>query len=312
MKMSVDRRSFLGLGSVATVSALAGCVTGSRRSVRHDPSLTVFVSDVHAKRGEHTFGRFERVVGRILDTDPLPARVVCLGDLAWCYGHRADYVDTRPVLDRLADAGIELTFGMGNHDRRENFLAVWPEYRQRMLVQDRIVSETSLGACDLVLLDTLWEDHADETRMTQVNGELIGTQLAWLTREAPKRTRPFFLAGHHPVRDITHGDWKALNDFILSLPNCIGWLNGHDHTWKDGLLTRSDREWDRSVFRRWLGFPSTGSWGDIGFVVMKTEPGMARAELVLLEHFYPKPGRRTWLDEEIVAEKRCSACTFRW
>jgi len=150
--MSVDRRTFLGLGSLATASA----------------------------------------------------RVVCLGDLAWCYGHRADYVDTRPLLDRLAEAGIELTLGMGNHDRRENFLSVWPEYRRRTLVRDR------------------------------------------------------------------------------------------------------------SVFKRWLCFPSTGSWGDIGFVAMRTEPGRARAELVLLEHFYPNPNQRSWLDEEIVAVKRCCACTFRW
>ena len=124
--MLIDRRTFLGLGSLATASALVGCVTGFKRPVRRDPSLTVFVSDVHAKRGEHTFGRFERVVDRILGMDPLPARVVCLGDLAWCYGHRADYVDTRPLLERLADAGIELTFGMGNHDRREENVGTGP------------------------------------------------------------------------------------------------------------------------------------------------------------------------------------------
>ena len=146
--MSVDRRTFLGLGSLATASALVGCATGSGRPVRHDPSLTVFVSDVHAKRGEHTLGRFERVVGLIL--------------------------------------------------------SAWPEYRRRTLVRDR------------------------------------------------------------------------------------------------------------SVFKRWLCFPSTGSWGDIGFVAMRTEPGRARAELVLLEHFYPNPNQRSWLDEEIVAEKGCCACTFRW
>ena len=56
VSIMIDRRTFLGLGSLATASVLVGCVTGLKRPVRRDPSLTVFVSDVHAKRGEHTCG----------------------------------------------------------------------------------------------------------------------------------------------------------------------------------------------------------------------------------------------------------------
>jgi len=307
----MDRRDFLKLGSMAAVSAAAGCKSALGWPST-DENLSVFVSDVHAKPGEHTLRRFERVVDRVLEMNPRPARVVCFGDLAWCYGGRADYASTRPLLGRLASAGIELTLGMGNHDRRENFLSVWPEYRRRLLVPGRIVSETSLGACDLILLDTLWEDHADESRMTKVSGELCGAHLDWLKAEVPKRTRPFFLGAHHPVREIENGDWKSLNDFVLGLPNCLGWIHGHDHVWKDGLLTRSDRSWDVSVFKRWLCLPSTGSWGDIGFVTMRTESGMARAELVLFEHYYPTPEKTTWLDAEILREKQGAFCTFRW
>ena len=307
----MNRREFLKLGSLAAVSAAAGCRSvGCRRS--YDDNLTVFISDVHAKPDTYQLGRFERVIDEILAMDPLPRRVVCLGDLAWCYGCRADYEATRPLFDRLTAAGIELTLGMGNHDHRANFLAVWPEYRRRLLVADRIVSETSLGTCDLILLDTLWEDHLDETRMTKVNGELSPGQLDWLKAELPKRTRPFFLAAHHPVKEIENGDWKALNDLIVSTPNCIGWLHGHDHVWKNGLLTPCDSKWGDNAFKRWLCFPSTGHWGDIGYVAMRTGEGLVRADLVMLDRYYPNPDRRMWIDAELLREKQGLFCTFRW
>ena len=175
--MEMNRRAFIGGACLAVAAAGCRSVFGSRT---HDENLTVFISDVHAKPDTYQLGRFERVIDEILAMDPLPRRVVCLGDLAWCYGCRADYEATRPLLERLAAAGVELTLGMGNHDHRANFLAVWPEYRRRLLVADRIVSETSLGTCDLILLDTLWEDHLDETKMTKVNGELSLGQLDWL------------------------------------------------------------------------------------------------------------------------------------
>lgn len=299
------------LGSMATVSAAAGC-----RSVRglrtYDENLTVFISDIHVKPGTYQIGRFERIIDRILRMDPLPRRVVCLGDVAWMYGCRVDYETSRHLFERLAAAGMELTLGMGNHDHRSNFLAVWPEYRKRLLVADRIVSETSLGTCDLILLDTLWEDHLDETRMTKVNGELSPNQLDWLKAELPKRTRPFFLGAHHPVKEIENGDWKALNDLVVSTPNCIGWLHGHDHAWKNGLLTPCDRKWGDNAFKRWLCLPSTGHWGDIGYVTMRTGEGIARAELLILDRYYPNPDRRTWIDDEIVREKQGQSCTFRW
>lgn len=307
----MNRREFLKLGSLAAVSAAAGCksVFGGRTQ---DENLTVFVSDVHIKPDTYQIERFERIVEKILAMDPLPKRVVCLGDLAWLYGRRADYETSRPLLERLTAVGIELTFGMGNHDRRENFLAVWPEYRKRLLMPDRIVSETSLGTCDLIVLDTLWVDHADETRMTKVNGEFLSDQLAWLKAETAKRTRPFFLAAHHPVNEIENGDWQALNDFIVATPNCLGWLHGHDHKWKNGLLRPTKRNWGDNVFKRWLCMPSTGHWGDIGYVTMRTGAGFARAELTILDRYFPNPEKRTWIDEEIQREKTGAFCTFRW
>ena len=77
-------------------------------------------------------------------------------------------------------------------------------------------------------MDTLWENHLDETKTTKVKGELSSGQLDWLKAELPKRTRPFFLAAHHPVKEIENGDWKALNALIapamkyVDLPSLVG------------------------------------------------------------------------------------------
>lgn len=58
--------------------------------------------------------------------------------------------------------------------------------------------------------------------------------------------------------------------------------------------------------------PSTGHWGDIGYVTMRTGEGLARADLVMLDRYYPDPDRRTWIDAELLREKQGLFCTFRW
>lgn len=307
----MNRREFIQLGTFAAATSVLGTKTALARPEK-DERLSVFFSDVHAGADSRQLKSFARTVDAILALDPLPARAVCFGDLANCYGLKADYAATRPQLERLTAAGIELAITMGNHDHRANFLSVWPEYRTRTLVPGRMVCEMSLGTCDLILLDSLWEDHTDETKMTKVDGELDGAQWAWLKAELPKRTRPFLLGAHHPVYKIAKGDKNAIGDLMLALPNCLGWINGHDHTWKKGLVTPSAQPWNEGVFRRGLCLPSTGSWGDIGFATMRTEPGRACAEVVLLDHFYPNPESHNWLDEEVLREKNHDRCTFRW
>ena len=44
---------------------------------------------------------------------------------------------------------------MGNHDRRDNFLQVWPEYAKTSPVKGRIVSKVEMPHVDLLMLDTL-------------------------------------------------------------------------------------------------------------------------------------------------------------
>ncbi len=307
--MNLDRRSFLALG---TASVLTGCrmFTGSNED--YDDSLSVFLSDVHISPKNYTVDMLSETVAEILAMDPLPRRVVVFGDIAYLYGRGEDYAVAEPIIRLLSEAGIEVTLGLGNHDRRGRFLDHWPEYSKRTMLPGRIVTETSLGSCDLVMLDTLWENHSDETKMCKVAGQLNGDEWEWLKAELPRRKRPFFLAAHHPVYEIKDGDWKAVNDAALSTPNFIGWINGHDHAFKHGLLGPSKRKWGDNFFRRWLCLPSTGLWGDIGYVKFRTSQGAARADLVMKDRYFPRKDKKTEIDADILLEKRNAFISFRW
>ena len=314
---SIDRRGFLSsLMFAGGAMALGGC-----RAFRlgGNDNLTVFVSDVHVGvESAYQLERFRAVVDSILAMSPRPKRVVCFGDIAHLRGPVEDYRLSRPEFERLLAAGIDLTFGMGNHDRRDNFLEVWPEYRSRLLMKDRIVSEVDLGDSDLIMLDTLHEldDKATEYERKWgwiTPGQFKGAQLEWLKAELPKRKRPFFLAAHHPVNEVTDGDWKELNDLVMDAPLCIGWIHGHDHTWRTSQIKNSKKSWwDNPASKRVLCLPSTGHWGDIGYVRFTTGPSSARAEMELMDHYFPYPEARSVHDDDIVAEKRGAFMTFRW
>ena len=143
----MDRKEFLStmmlLGGAtllpADVSALnklaaAGTRNGSRRI---DESKVVLMADIHIS-GELKDGipikypynptSLNLRIKEILQMRPLPANVVILGDVAWDYGLEEDYRYAAQLLKPLQDAGIKVTLGLGNHDRRAAFFKVNPEY----------------------------------------------------------------------------------------------------------------------------------------------------------------------------------------
>ena len=93
-------------------------------------------------------------VAEILKLDPLPSRAVVFGDLAWLWGNKMDYQCSAPYLKMLEDAGIPVTVGMGNHDRRSTFLEVHPRYAKTTKIPGRIVSVVDAGAVDFLMLET--------------------------------------------------------------------------------------------------------------------------------------------------------------
>ena len=217
--MNIGRRSFLGL---AAATGAAGCLSKSKPGGSQlvatelppppggkDENLTVFVTDIHVSGLPDAFPkpceRLARFVDEVLAMNPRPARVVSLGDLAYLHGLPEDYAKSKPLLKKLADAGIELVFAMGNHDRRSAFKESWPEYVAKSLVPGRIVNIVSLGTADLVVLDGL--QGSDERARTDAGpgqAKLFPDVFAWCKKELPKRERPFFVCAHWPIQEFTY------------------------------------------------------------------------------------------------------------
>lgn len=309
MAVSVSRRSFLEcLGAAAAAPRLF-----AKDRADYDPNLTVLLSDLHVNgiSESHQFGRLERTVGEILALTPLPSHAVVFGDLSYFYGRREDYLKSFPCLKQLEDAGIPVTIGMGNHDRRSTFLEVHPDYIARTKVPGRIVTVCDAGAVDFLMLDGLqgaddraWNDRGPNT------GRLDKDQQDWLLAALPKWKKPVLVCSHFPVGDLTAGG-QPLSRLLTRVSVVVGYIHGHDHRW----YTREMREIGRKTgAKRSLCLPSTGAWGDIGYALLRTSKDRAVASLVQREFYYPRPPKpgapvlHLW--NAIVEANRNQTCAF--
>lgn len=307
----MTRRSFV-FGAAATFAAGSGCMT-ARRTV--DDDLTVFLADLHVRDEKCYQHRYcAGIVDEILAMNPRPKRVVVFGDLAYSCGLKNEYETSRRLLGRFLDAGMEITIGMGNHDRRSAFLDVWPEYRARTLVPGKIVTVTDLGFADLLMLDGLQgTDDRAENDMGPVPGKLDAEQQEWLYGYLPELKRPTILASHFPINDMS-GTGKCLADRLRDYPGVVGYVYGHKHRWDPHWVKHG---WGMHKILRYLCLPSTGHWGDIGYVTFRTRPHEAVARFVQKDFFFSTPNApgtprpRTW-DDVLEERGRNTVCTFRY
>ena len=311
MAVTVSRRSFLEcLGAAAAAPRLF-----AKERTDYDPDLTVLLSDLHVNgiRNTHQFGRLERAVGEILALTPLPSHAVVFGDLSYFYGRREDYLKSFTCLKQLEDAGISVTIGMGNHDRRSTFLEVYPSYVTRTKVPGRIVTVCDAGAVDFLMLDGLqgadnraWNDRGPNS------GQLDRDQQDWLAAALPAWKKPVFVCSHYPIGDLSVGG-KPLAHLLVRTPAVAGYIHGHEHRW----CPRDMREpWRKTASKQSLCLPSTGAWGDIGYALLRTSKGRAVASLVQREFFYPRPPKPgapvELLWKTIVQANQNKTCTFTW
>ena len=249
-----------------------------------DQNLSVFLGDVHVpgdgvalnkedRGGTVMYERLSSVVDEVLAMRPRPARVVVFGDIAYLHGEAADYRKSKPLFERLTKAGIQVVLGMGNHDRREPFLESYPEYRTTTPVPGAIVSCVSLGTADLILLDSLDEEGG--------KAKISPAEERWIRETLPAWPRPFFVGAHHAPRDIPFGA-GPISWYLVGLGNFRGFIHGHWHTWQEWTLL----DWGKGGVRRAIGLPSTGFWGDIGYVKFRTDATSATAELVQKDFYF--------------------------
>ncbi|MGN0827372.1 MAG: metallophosphoesterase [Kiritimatiellia bacterium] len=277
---------------------LAATAAGGCRSIsptNRAENLSVFMSDIHLSGAGVRTGNivqptyqnalFERAVDQVLAMNPRPARVVVFGDLALWVGWSKDYEASLAGFNRLRAAGIDLHLTLGNHDHRKVFLKYHPEYASKSPVPGRITSVIDLGRADLLLLDSLKETGSGEGTPNAEEGDIGAAQWAWLQREASCRTRPFFVGAHHAPEDL--GLKRQVRQFLAETPRFAGWLHGHDHRWSERWF---HKDWESRRIRRVAALPSTGWWGDIGFMTFETFSD--RAELRMApgnDFFFPCP-----------------------
>ena len=252
-----------------------------------DPTLVAVIADTHvnglpAERlpkwcggYTHQAGCLRKTVEEILALRPLPANVIGLGDYAFLWGMPEDYALVAELLAPLERAGIRVTLAMGDHDRRDNFLAQWPRYVEESQVPGRIVTRVDTPHCLFLMLDTVNDDPIGFGEKTRP-GDLGAAQRKWLEAELKAAGKPVIACGHHGPREND----VNLAGLLLASPMCKAYFHGHWHRWNPGF----ERVPGKGLLPRYT-LPSTGHWGDIGFALLRTYPDHAVLELPQLDWF---------------------------
>lgn len=317
----------LSLGGVALASsasaamldkvaeaAIAEAKASAKRGTRKiDPATAVLLSDIHIC-GELVDGKSKYYpynptclklrIAEILQMRPLPANVLVFGDVAWDHGLEEDYRYAAELLSELEQAGIKVTLGMGNHDRRAPFFKVFSEYAKSTKVEGRVVSVVEMPDFDFVMLDSLAELPGLKLRQaTTVSGEISGGQIEWLKEFVKSRTRRVVLGSHHPL-----GEMANLEKLIADTPQVAGYVYGHTHIWNKGVRVVRPRKELHMVPT--LGLPAT-FYGDIGFAVMRSTPEAVTFEYSSKGFWWPQPKENPPAEWQSRAEDlACERCKF--
>lgn len=311
----MKRREFLGgilaagcLGAIEKAEASpfvkAAAKAGKAKKGRFDEDLVVFISDLHCNPDGYQADKLAAIVDKIVSMRPLPRNVIALGDLAYLTGRTEEYERLKAILAPIGQAGITLTLGMGNHDRRDNFKTVFPEQAAKSRMKDWLVYVVETPKADIIVLDSLQQGEDTKTWITE--GAISDDQRAWLVQTlAQYRNKPVFVSSHHPIHET------AVKSELLACECCRGYLYGHDHRWRRDWFKRNYRE-TRIVPT--LCMPSTGHWGDIGYVAFHIGEDKAVAVLHEEEFFFPKPAsdpaQRPAQWDMMVEDKKGAQATF--
>lgn len=270
-----------------------------------DKNLVVFISDLHSNPSGYQSDKLKKVVDDILKLNPLPKNVIALGDLAYLTGRTFEYESLKSILSPLEKAGITLTLGMGNHDRREEFSSVFPEQAAKSIFKDRLTYVVKTEYADFIVLDSLQQGE-DSTKWI-TGGALDDAQKSWLKEQLNFYEKPVFVCAHHPIAETD------ISSILAESNSCRGYIYGHNHKWRKDWIKRSYH--DRRIVRT-LCLPSTGHWGDIGFTTFELGSTRAVATLHENEFFFPHPAGpgedipRQWLD--FVEENSNEKCIFEY
>ena len=311
----LTRRLFIG--GLSAAFAAGSQKLFAKEEADFDDNLLVFLSDVHAgaaKTCKYARAKLKETVAEILKMRPLPRHVLVFGDLAHVYGLGVDYDASRPQFKLLEDAGITVTIGMGNHDRRSEFAARWPDAPKNSLVPGRFVHLVETPHVGFLMLDSLQgTDDRAQNDFGPVPGALSDEQQKFLRGFLAKRTKPVILCAHHAPTEMKLCG-KPLGLVVVTTPCIAGYIHGHNHRWTRAWLRNKDQKTPERA-KHVLCLPSNGLWGDIGYATCRVSPGKAEVAPTLKDFWLSRPvspERRPPEWDDILAEGRASGpCVFR-
>ena len=276
----------------------------ARGCLGFDDNLVCIISDLHVRPGHYQEEYFLQTVEDILALRPRPVNVLCLGDVAYLTGKPEEYAAVKQGIKRLENAGMHVTMAMGNHDRRANFAEAFPEKAAASELPHRLVFTVQTPRADFILMDSLQE--GDDHDKWIVEGAIDEQQKAWLESKLSNyRDKPVFVMSHHPINET------KLTKLLMACPACCGYIYGHNHKWEPGWSHVNYR--DHDVLRT-LCVPSTGHWGDIGYVLLRLEEDRATASFEQREFFFPTPVKegeiRPAIWDDIERDHQNGVCTF--
>lgn len=236
----VSRRGFLA-GSLA-----AGAALSSQRLLADSPAVDahrfVLMADTHVwefRDREHRQTKpaenFAAAIRQIVALRPQPAGVLLAGDCVYIQGNPGDYEVLAAEVDALSQAGIAVSFALGNHDHRQNF---WTAFAAKRPKAEPPVAERHVGVVETPRANWFLLDSLDKTNVTP--GLLAERQLLWLANELDARAaKPAIIVAHH---DPQQGavklsgllDTPAFYDVIVPRKQVKAYVFGHTHRWTLG------------------------------------------------------------------------------
>lgn len=168
--------------------------------------------------------RLDKTLAVLRTMEPRPELLLCTGDLI-DRGDRASYERLR---EALADLPFPYRLALGNHDVRDTFLDVFPEYA---LADGFLQYTLDTPAMRIMVLDTLEEGRH--------GGGFCETRAQWLSvrlDEQPERTTLIVL--HHPPMEVgiawmntdPREPWvQRLAGCLAGRSNIAGLICGHIH-----------------------------------------------------------------------------------
>lgn len=284
---AISRRGFLA-ASAAAAAGLACPFRLQGEETAADPNRFLLVSDTHIwehrdreQSGANPYRNFVQARGEYLTVAPRPAHMFFSGDCAYIEGHAADYAVLAEVVDPVRQAGIPVSFAMGNHDNHEAFYGAFAAARpESPPVANKHLSVIDSPRARWFLLDSL-------IRTNHTPGELGEAQLAWLGETLDRlNDKPALLMAHHnPQPGNSKGDGLLDTDAFFKLiaarPHVKAYFYGHSH------------RWGRSVWEgihlvnlptlAWLFDPKQPR----GWVDAQLRPDGVRLQLHALDHQHP-------------------------